>query len=48
VPPRWGRSRALQLLDLAALPMNPCPHPLDFAPNMLDVRHGLTRENQVA
>jgi hypothetical protein len=37
---RRGYSRPLQLPDLAALPMDLCPHPLDFAPNMIDVRHG--------
>jgi hypothetical protein len=39
---------ALQLLDLAALPVDLSPHSLDFAPNMLDVRHGPDRDNQVA
>jgi hypothetical protein len=34
-----GYPGPLQLPDLAALPVDLCPHSLDFAPNVLDVRH---------
>jgi hypothetical protein len=37
----------LELPDLPALPVDLSPHPLDFAPNVLDVRHKPTRKNQV-
>ena len=37
---RRGYPGPLQLPDLAALPLDLNPHPFDFAPDMLDVRHG--------
>jgi hypothetical protein len=38
---RFGRYPCpLQLLYFAALPVDLRPHPLDFAANMLNVRHG--------
>jgi hypothetical protein len=42
-----GNTGPLELPDFPALAMDLSAHPLDLGPDVIDARHGLTRENQV-